>query len=47
MSRYQKGKTRKSKTNLWSVDLDNGQLNVLMVYAPHSGKMEEEKEFLE
>ena len=27
--------------------LDNGLLNVLMVYAPHSGKPEEEKEFLE
>jgi len=23
--------------------LDNGLLNVLMVYAPHSGKLEEEK----
>jgi len=27
--------------------LDNGLLNVLTVYAPHSGKPEEEKEFLE
>jgi len=27
--------------------LDNGLLNVLMVYAPHSGKLEEEKEFSE
>jgi len=27
--------------------LDNGLLNVLMVYAPHCGKPEEEKEFLE
>jgi len=28
---------------LWMV-LDNGLLNVLMVYTPHSGKTEEEKE---
>jgi len=27
--------------------LDNGLLNVLAVYAPHSGKLEEEREFLE
>jgi len=27
--------------------LDNGLLNFLTVYAPHSGKLEEEKEFLE
>jgi len=27
--------------------LDNSLLNVLTVYAPHSGKPEEEKEFLE
>jgi len=26
--------------------LDNGLLNVLTVYAPHSGKLEEEKKFL-
>jgi len=27
--------------------LDNGLLNVLMVYAPQSGKLEEVKDFLE
>ena len=27
--------------------LDNGFLNILKVYAPHSGKPEEEKELLE
>jgi len=27
--------------------LDDGLLNILTVYAPHSGKLEEEKEFLE
>jgi len=27
--------------------LDNGLLNVLTVYAPHSGKLEQEKEILE
>jgi len=35
---------RRSKRVLILKVLDNGLLNVLMVYAPHSGKLEEEKE---
>jgi len=32
------------KVLILKTDLDNVLLNVLMVYAPHSGKLEEEKE---
>jgi len=37
-------KRHSKRVLILKMGLDNGLLNVLMVYAPHSGKLEEEKE---
>ena len=40
-------KRHSKRAQILNMVLDNGLLNILTVYAPHSGKPEQENEFLE